>query len=160
EELAMGAIATGGTRVINEEAVRHLGISREVIDRVARMEQGELQRREQLYRDDRPPPSVRGQTVILIDDGLATGSTMRAAVAALRQQQPARIVVAVPVGSPETCADIGAEADEVVCARTPSPFYAVGFWYQDFSQTSDDEVRWLLHLAAEDDHTPAEAQRS
>jgi putative phosphoribosyl transferase len=97
--------------------------------------------------------------VILIDDGLATGSTMRAAIAALRRQQPARIVVAVPVGAPETIADLATEADEVVCARTPTPFYAVGFWYEDFSQTSDDEVRWLLHLAA-DDQAPAETQRS
>jgi putative phosphoribosyl transferase len=153
EELAMGAIATGGVRVLNEDLVRALQVPREEIDRVAAREERELERRERLYRGDRPPPAVRGRTVILIDDGLATGSSMRAAVAALRRLQPARIVVAVPVGAAETCADFQEEADEAVCARTPEPFYAVGLWYEDFSQTTDEEVRELLEQAA-DQTTP------
>jgi putative phosphoribosyl transferase len=149
EELAIGAIASGGIRVLNEELVDALGIPLEEIDAIAGEEQRELERRERLYRDDRPPPDVRGRTVILVDDGLATGSSMRAAVAALRQQQPARIVVAVPVGAPDTCAELRAETDEVVCARTPEPFHAVGLWYDDFSQTTDAEVHDLLARAAE-----------
>ena len=144
EELAMGAIATGGVRVLNDEVVRVLRVSEEVIDAVAAEEGQELERREREYRGDRPPPDVRGRIVILVDDGLATGSTMRAAVAALRRQGPARIVMAVPVGAPETCGEMQEEADEAVCARTPEPFYAVGLWYEDFSQTTDDEVRDLL----------------
>ena len=154
EELAMGAIASGGVRVLNEDVVRMLRISDNVIDAVAAEEQQELQRRERAYRGDRPSPQVRGKTVILIDDGLATGSTMRAAIAALRQQRPARIVVAVPVGAPETCAEFQDEADEAICARTPEPFYAVGLWYGDFSQTTDEEVHDLLERAAEE-HAPA-----
>lgn len=150
EELAMGAIASGGTRVLNEEVVDMLNIPDEVIDGVAAEEQQELNRRERDYRDGRPPPDVRGRTVILVDDGLATGSTMRAAVAALRQQRPARIVVAVPVGAPDTCAEFQREADEAICARTPVPFHAVGIWYDDFRQTSDEEVRDLLARAAEE----------
>jgi predicted phosphoribosyltransferase len=148
EELAMGAIASGGTRVINEEVVNTLQIPEEVIDTVSVEEKRELTRRETDYRGGRPPPDVRGRTVILVDDGLATGSTMRAAVAALRQQGPARIVVAVPVGAPDTCAELEREADEVVCAQMPQPFYAVGVWYEDFTQTSDEEVRDLLARAA------------
>src|SRR5947209_6232194 len=148
EELALGAIATGGVRVLNEEVMRHLDISPETIDALAMTEQRELQRRERSYRGKRSPPEVNGRTVILIDDGLATGSTMRAAVAALRRQGPARVIVAVPVGAPETCADFQGEADAVVCARTPEPFYAVGLWYQDFTQTSDEEVHDLLRQAA------------
>lgn len=143
----MGAIATGGVTVRNEEVVRALRIPDDVIASVAAREQRELARRERLYRGDRPAPDVRGRIVILVDDGLATGTTMRAAVAALRQQGPARIIVAVPVGARETCAELGAEADEAVCARTPEPFYAVGLWYGDFAQTTDDEVRDLLHRA-------------
>jgi predicted phosphoribosyltransferase len=150
EELAMGAIATGGVRVINEEVVRRLRLPPELLDEVAEQEMQELERRERRYRGHRPPPNVRGKTVILVDDGLATGSTMRAAVAALRQQKPARIVVAVPVGAAETCADLEREADEVVCVHTPEPFYAVGLWYGDFTQTSDDEVRYLLKSAQSD----------
>ncbi len=157
EELAMGAIATGGIRVLNEEAVRILRIPPEVIDQVAIEEQRELERRERSYRDDRPAPEVRDRTVILIDDGLATGSSMRAAVTALRRQDPARIVVAVPVGAADTCVELGREADEVVCARTPEPFYGVGYWYDDFSQTSDAEVRELLAEASRD-HAPAASQ--
>src|SRR5262245_37070546 len=130
-ELAMGALATGGVRVLNREVVEALGIPDEVVDAVAFEEEEELRRREREYRGDRPPPDVRGRVVILIDDGLATGSTMRAAVAALRRLGPARVVVAVPVGAPETCAELRGEADEVVCARTPDPFYAVGRWYDD-----------------------------
>src|SRR4051812_36572818 len=144
EELAMGAIATSGVRVLNPDVVRPLQISDEIIDAVAQQELRELERRERLYRDDRPPPEVHGRIVILVDDGLATGSTMRAAIAALRQQEPARIIVAVPVGAAETCAEFHSEADEVVCARTPEPFYAVGLWYSDFSQTTDEEVREFL----------------
>jgi predicted phosphoribosyltransferase len=147
EELAMGAIASGGVRVLNEEVVRRLGLSEEAINAVAADEQRELKRRERLYRRERPPPDVRGRTVILIDDGLATGSTMRAAVAALRQQGPAHIVVAVPVGAPETCAELQSEADEAICTRMPEPFYAVGLWYEDFSQTTDEVVRELLERA-------------
>jgi putative phosphoribosyl transferase len=148
EELAMGAIATGGVRVLNEEVVEALRIPEEVIAVTAAREQQELRRRERLYRDDRPGPEVRGRTIILIDDGLATGSTMRAAAAALRQQQPARLIVAVPTAAPEACAEFQAEVDEVICATTPDPFYAVGLWYEDFSQTTDEEVGNLLERAA------------
>jgi predicted phosphoribosyltransferase len=148
EELAMGAIASGGVRVLNEDSIRYLGIPEAWVDEVAAREERELRRREEAYRDGRPEPDVRGKTVILVDDGLATGSTMRAAVAAVRQLGPARVVVAVPVGAPETCGEFRREADDVVCAREPEPFYAVGAWYEDFSQTSDEEVRELLAQAA------------
>jgi putative phosphoribosyl transferase len=147
EELAIGAIASAGVCVLNHDVVRALGITEDDIATVAAAEQQELERRERIYRGDRPTPDVRGRTIILIDDGLATGSTMRAAVAALRQQGPARIVVAVPVGAPETCAEFQDEADEAICARTPEPFYAVGLWYRDFSQTTDEEVHDLLQRA-------------
>jgi predicted phosphoribosyltransferase len=147
EELAMGAIASGGVRVINEDVVRYMQIPGEVIDAVAADEQRELERRERAYRDDRPPPDVKDRIVILIDDGLATGSTMRAAAAALRKQRPARIVVAVPVSAPETCDEFRGEVDEIVCAVTPEPFRGVGLWYKDFSQTTDEEVRELLERA-------------
>jgi predicted phosphoribosyltransferase len=149
EELAMGAVATGGVRVLNDQVVRALGIPSHVVDAVARWEEQELRRREQVYRGDRPPPDVRGKTVILVDDGLATGSTMLAAVRALRQQSPARIVVAVPIASRDTCEVLKTEVDDVVCAVTPEPFYAVGMWYQDFTQTTDEEVRELLAQAGE-----------
>lgn len=148
EELAMGAVATGGVRVLNEHVVNGLRIPNDVIDAVAQWEEQELKRREDLYRGDRPPPDVRGRTVILVDDGLATGATMLAAIKALRQQQPARIVVAVPTGAPDTCDQLRAVADEVICAITPEPFSAVGLWYEDFSQTTDEEVRELLAGAA------------
>ena len=148
EELAMGAIATGDVRVLNDDVVGYLRISGEVIDAVAADELRELERRERAYRGDRPAPDVRGRIVILVDDGLATGSTMRAAAAALRQQEPARIVVAVPVSSPQTCDQYRMGVDEIVCAVTPEPFNAVGQWYEDFSQTTDEEVRDLLARAA------------
>jgi predicted phosphoribosyltransferase len=152
EELAMGAIASGGVRVLNEEVVNFLQIPVTVIDTVAAREQQELERRVLRYRSGRPPLDVHGRTVILVDDGLATGATMRAAVLALRQQQPARIVVAVPVASSTVCHELEAVADEVVCAATPEPFYAVGLWYENFEQTSDAEVCDLLAQAA---HRPA-----
>ena len=148
EELAMGAIASGGVRVLNDEVVAGLGLSETIINKVAEKEQQELERRERLYRDDRPAPDLHGRTVILVDDGLATGATMRAAVRALQQQQPAQLVVGVPVSSPETCQEFQTKVDDIVCARTPRPFHSVGLWYDDFSQTTDDEVRDLLHSAA------------
>jgi putative phosphoribosyl transferase len=144
EELAMGAIATGGVRQINRDVVDALGIPGAVIDAVAEREQLELERREHTYRGDRGPVSLANKIVILVDDGLATGSTMRAAVMAARQQHPARVIVAVPVGAPSTCADLATEADAVVCVRTPDPFVAVGLWYRDFTPTTDHEVRALL----------------
>jgi predicted phosphoribosyltransferase len=144
EELAMGAIATGGVRQINHDVVDALGIPGNVIDAVAVREQRELERREQDYRGNRGPLSLANRTVILVDDGLATGSTMRAAVKAVRQQQPARVIVAVPVGAVSTCADLATEADDVVCVRMPDPFVAVGLWYRDFTPTTDLEVRTLL----------------
>jgi putative phosphoribosyl transferase len=153
EELAMGAIASGGVCVLNDDVVRSLRIHRRVLEAVAAEERAELERREREYRGDRPAPNVKGRTVILVDDGLATGSTMRAAVTALRRLNPARIVVAVPVGAPETCAEFKVEADEAICALEPEPFYSVGLWYQDFSQTTDEEVRDLLEVAA-GEHTP------
>jgi len=150
EELAMGALAMGGVRVLNEEVVGTLRIPEDVIDEVTAQQQRELKRRECAYRDDRPPPDVQGRTVILVDDGLATGSTMRAAIAALRQLGPARIIVAVPVGAPQTCAEFTQEADETICAHTPERFHAVGLWYDDFSQTTDEEVCYLLERATQE----------
>jgi putative phosphoribosyl transferase len=147
EEFAMGAIASGGVRVMSDEVVRQLGLSREQVERVAEREQRELERRQQAYRGGRAAPELAGRKVILVDDGLATGSTMRAAVAAVRKGKPGRIVVAVPVGARDTCRALRAEADEVVCAATPEPFWGVGYWYQDFSQTSDEEVQGLLAAA-------------
>jgi len=144
EELAMGAIATGGVRVLNDDVVDYLQIPRGVIDSITAVEERELVRRELAYRGDRPKPDVRRRTVILIDDGLATGSTMRAAAAALRQQDPAKIVVAVPVSAPQTCDEYRMGVDEIVCAKTPESFLGVGQWYRDFSQTTDEEVRELL----------------
>lgn len=148
EELAMGAIASGGIRVLNEDLIRTLGIPQQVIDSMIEREQQELERRDREYREGRPPLDVRGRTVILVDDGLATGSSMRVAVRALRQKQPAQIVVAVPVASASTCSEFRSEVDEVICGVTPEPFWAVGQWYRDFSQTSDEEVRELLRQAA------------
>lgn len=148
EELALGAIASGGVRVLNEEVARVLPGAQSVIEEATGREQRELVRREQLYRGDRPPPDLSGRTVILVDDGLATGATMRAAVSALRQRGVGSIVVAVPVGAPETCRDLAGEVDEAICVISPDYFQAVGQFYDDFSQTSDDEVRKLLQRAA------------
>ena len=147
-ELAMGAIASGGIRVVNEDVVRWHGITPEQIDAVAQEEQIELERRESIYTDGSVVRSLESRIVILVDDGLATGSTMRAAVEAVRVRQPAQIIAAVPVGASETCRDLRALADEVVCARTPEPFSAVGQWYLDFNQTTDEEVRALLRQHA------------
>ena len=143
-ELAMGAIASGGVRVLNPEVVRFYGVSSAAIEAVARDEGRELERREREYRRGKPMTDVRNKTVILVDDGLATGSTMRAAVEAIRQHHPARVIVAVPVGAPATCEEFADITDETVCARMPPQFSAVGLWYRDFSQTTDDEVRSLL----------------
>jgi predicted phosphoribosyltransferase len=148
EEYAIGAIASGGVRIINEEAITAFGVTDDEIEAVTAAESAELERRERRYRDGRPPPEIAGKTVILVDDGLATGSTMRAAVEALREEGPARLVVAVPTAAPETCHEIGRLVDDMVCAMTPEPFYAVGIWYDDFGQTTDEEVHDLLALAA------------
>jgi len=148
EELAMGAIASGEVRLVNHDVVDALGIPGNVIDRVAQRERAELERRELLYRGSRPLVPLANKIVILVDDGLATGSTMRAAVTAIRHQQPAHIIVAVPVGAPSTCNELSKEADEVVCLRCPEPFVAVGMWYRDFTPTSDREVRALLGRTA------------
>jgi len=147
EELAMGAIASGGIRVLNDEVLSQVYVPPETIDAVAERELRELERRERAYRGDRPEPPIAGRTVIVVDDGLATGATMRAAVAALRSQNPARLVVAVPVAARETRDAFRALVDEIVCPLAPDPFYAVGMWYNDFSQTTDDEVSELLSIA-------------
>lgn len=146
-ELAAGAIASGGVRVLNQSVIDGLGIREADLARVASEEQRELERRDRLYRGDRPHPQVAGRKVILIDDGVATGATMRAAIAALRAQQPQEVVVAVPVAAEETVDVLSREADDVVCLATPSPFWAIGQWYRDFNQVSDDEVRRLLERA-------------
>jgi putative phosphoribosyl transferase len=147
EELAMGAIASGGGRVMNERVVQALGISQQAIERVAEREGRELQRREQLYRGKRPWPDLRDRCVMLVDDGLATGATMRAAVEAVRARQPAHVVVAVPVAPADTIALLREEADAVICLAEPEPFQAIGLWYMDFSQVSDEEVREMLDVA-------------
>lgn len=144
EELAMGAIASGGVRVLNEDIVSALNLSEAVLDEVAAAEQRELERRERAYRDHLPPPDVRDRLVILVDDGVATGATMRAAITSLRQLHPAKIIVAVPVASPDICAEISQQADTTVCAAMPSPFRSVGYWYDNFGQTTDAEVCQLL----------------
>src|SRR6266513_1335505 len=145
EELAMGAIASGGVRVLNQDVLRYIPVPQQAIDAVAAREQQELVRRERSYRGSRAPLDVRDKTVIVVDDGLATGSTMRAAVAALRKMEPKAITVAVPVAAPQTCEEFRNEGIEIACLRTPDPFEAVGLWYEDFSQTSDEEVQELLH---------------
>ncbi len=147
-ELAMGAIASGGVRVLNEDVVRGYKVSESAIEHIAREEQAELERREYEYRGGRTLVELRDRIVLLIDDGLATGATMKAAVQAIRAHAPSRVVVAVPVGSPETCREFAAIADEIVCARAPAYFAAVGQWYRDFSQTTDEEVRDLLHTTS------------
>src|SRR5213082_173752 len=150
EELAVGAIASGGVRVLNEDVARALPNAVDIIEAVTAKETAELQRREQSYRDGRPAPELRDKTVIMVDDGLATGATMRAAVKALWQRGAAKIVVAVPVGPPDTCHEIEEQADETVCLSTPEFFQAVGQYYEDFSQTTDEDVRELLTSAARD----------
>ncbi|NEP01526.1 MAG: phosphoribosyltransferase [Symploca sp. SIO2E9] len=147
KELAMGAIAMGGVMVINEEVVKGLGISTETINQVALKEQKELERRARAYRGNRQALKIEGRKLILIDDGIATGSTLRAALATLRQQQPAGIIVAVPVAPPSICNQLKREIEKVVCLRTPHPLYAIGNWYEDFWQTTDQEVRKLLAQA-------------
>jgi putative phosphoribosyl transferase len=153
EELAMGAVAPGGVLVLDDRLVRGLGLPDEVLQETVEKELRELERREAAYRAGRPPLDLEGKTVILVDDGLATGATMRAAALALRKYKPARVVVAVPVASAETCDEFRADVDEIVCALTPSPFHAVGLWYDDFSQTSDEEVRELLRDSSDDEET-------
>jgi putative phosphoribosyl transferase len=143
-ELAMGAIASGGVRVLNDDVVRLLNLTSDAIDRVAQAEQPELERRERLYRDDRPFPNLTDQVVILVDDGLATGSTMRAAVQAVRQHRPSKVVVAVPTAAAGTCKEFRHEVDEIVCVIAPEAFRAVGQWYEEFPRTSDEDVRDLL----------------
>jgi len=146
-ELAMGAIASGGIRVLNEDVVRWYRVPQDVIEAVAQGEERELARRERAYRNGRPAVPIEGKVVMLVDDGLATGSTMRAAIAALRRLKPSRVIVGVPVGARETCEELGVMADDVVCARMPAAFSAVGLWYADFSQTTDEEVTALLQDA-------------
>ena len=148
EELAMGAIASGGVRVLNRALIAELGIPSAAIDRVIEREQIEIARRETMYREGRPALPIAQRTVALVDDGLATGSTMLAAVRAVRAQDPGEIVVAVPVATAQACDEFQREVDHVVCAATPQPFLAVGIWYEDFSQTTDDAVRELLERAA------------
>jgi putative phosphoribosyl transferase len=147
EELALGAIASGGVRVLNRELIDALGLSAERLERIDARERRELERRERSYRDARPAPELEGRTVIVVDDGLATGSTMMAAVAAIRAKRPAAVVVAVPVADPEVCEAVGAAADEAVCLRAARPLGAIGYYYADFSQTSDAVVRELLAAA-------------
>jgi predicted phosphoribosyltransferase len=144
EELAMGAIASRGVRVLNQDIIEALQIPESIIDAVAAKEERELERREKFYRQDTPPIDVTNKTVILIDDGLATGATMRAAAEVLKQQKVTRIVIAVPVAAESTCRELSQLVDEMICALTPEPFYGVGYWYDDFSQTSDSEVIELL----------------
>jgi putative phosphoribosyl transferase len=148
EEFGIGAIASAEVRVVDEAVLRAYDVDKEALERITARERLELERRERLYRDDRPFPAIEDRVVILVDDGLATGSTMRAAIAALRKKGPSRIVVAVPVGARETCTSMAGLVDEVICLETPEPFYAVGLWYEDFAQTDDAEVHELLERAA------------
>jgi len=147
EELAVGAIASGGTRIVNQELVDDLGVSAETVDAISFLERKELQRREQLYRQGLPAISPSARTIILVDDGIATGSSMRAAVEALRSQKPERIVVAVPIACPRTCRELRPEVDEIICAVTRDPFIAVGIWYKNFQQVSDQDVQAMLREA-------------
>lgn len=147
QELAMGAIAPGGIRVLNQDVVNWFGIKHKTIEEVAAIEEQELERRDRAYRGDRYPPNLEGRTVILVDDGIATGSTIRAAIAILRQQQPERIVVAVPVAPAAACRQLEEEVEEIVCLMMPEPFHAIGLWYDNFDQTTDNQVRDLLERA-------------
>jgi len=155
EEAAMGAIASGGVIVLNEDMLHGISIPDYIIQDVAQRERQELKRREELYRAGKPDIDVQGRTIILVDDGLATGSTMRAAARALRKQNPQRLIVAVPVGAPDTCEEFRSEVDEVICGAAPDAFRAVGMWYEDFSQTTDEEVQSLLDEASEWSETHA-----
>ncbi|GCE06009.1 phosphoribosyltransferase [Dictyobacter aurantiacus] len=147
EELAMGALAQGGIRILNDDVISAVGIPNEVIDAVAAREQQEIERREHLYRGDRPALDVRGRTVVLVDDGIATGATIRAAIAALKRQHPAHLIIAVPVAAATTCDELAAQGDKVICLLKPDMLYAIGLWYENFSQTHDEEVRQLLACA-------------
>ncbi|MBX5478882.1 MAG: phosphoribosyltransferase [Pyrinomonas methylaliphatogenes] len=159
EELAMGAIATGGVRVLNEDVIAYLGIPREVVEAVTLREMRELERRERIYRGEQPPPLIQGRTIIIVDDGLATGASMRAAVAALKKQRPMEIIVAVPVAAPATCESLRREEGvDCVAVMTPEPFDGVGRWYEDFSQMSDQEVRDLLEAARAERASEGEAE--
>jgi putative phosphoribosyl transferase len=149
EELAMGAIAAGNVRVLSLELIRELGIAPEAVEAVAQREEREVERRERLYRGERPPPELKGKTVILVDDGLATGSTMRAAILAVKQRDPAAIVVAVPVAAASSCEELRPLVTDLVCPLMPEPFHAVGQWYEDFSQTTDEEIHEILRRADE-----------
>ncbi len=159
-ELAMGAIASGGTRVLNEEILELLHIPPRIVELVATMEAREVERRERLYRDGKPALELRGRTVLLVDDGLATGATMRAAIRAARRQGATRVIVAVPVAAREAVAELRTEADEVVCSATPEPFVAVGLWYEDFTPTSDEAVHELLDRAAREEAREARARHA
>ncbi len=154
EELALGAIASGGIRVLNHQLIQYLRVPEDLVEQVTLRERRELERRERAYREDRPPVPLRDRTVILVDDGLATGASMLAASRAVASQTPKRIVVAVPVAAPQTCQELRKEVDEVICLQTPSPFGAVGIWYEDFSQTTDEDVRKLLEEAAHEKTLP------
>lgn len=156
EELAFGAVASGGVRILNRSVIRGAEVSNAEIEAVTQSEEQELERREHAYRDDRPPPRLKGRTVLVVDDGLATGASMKAAVLALREREPAKIVIAVPAAARETCDDFRDQVDDIVCAATPEPFHAVGLWYKDFSQTTDEEVRALLARAAHQLSQPPE----
>jgi putative phosphoribosyl transferase len=160
EELAMGAIASGGVRVLNWKTIRELDVPKDAVESVTQTEQRELQRREHAYRGDRPPLDVAGRRVILVDDGLATGATMIAAVQGIRKLAPARVVVGVPVADPATCEQLGEHVDDIVCATTPEPLVAVGFWYAEFDQTTDEEVRELLDAAREEQRRSAQGSSS
>ena len=149
EELAIGAIASGGVRVLNEALIRELQVSSNLIEQLTAREDAELRRREQLYRQGRPAQPIRGRVVIVVDDGLATGASMKAAARAVRLQEPKRVIVAVPIAAKQTCHELRLYADDVVCVHTPEPFVAVGVWYEDFGQTTDDEVQDLLKRAEE-----------
>ncbi|MDB6065636.1 MAG: putative phosphoribosyltransferase [Pedosphaera sp.] len=148
EELAMGAVASGGVKILNDDVIQQVGISGNMIDAIVQEKERELEQQEKIYRGERPPAEIKGRTVILVDDGLATGASMRAAVKAVKKKGPKSVIVAVPIGSVQTCHQLQTEVDEVVCGMTPDPFYAVGAWYSDFMQITDEEVRELLDHAA------------
>jgi putative phosphoribosyl transferase len=156
----MGAIASGGTRVLNDEILELLHIPPRIVELVATMEAREVERRERLYRDGRPALELRGRVVLLVDDGLATGATMRAAILAARRQGAARVIVAVPVAAREACAELRVEADEVVCSATPEPFVAVGLWYEDFSATTDEQVHDVLDRASREEESEAKSSQA